>query len=183
MSAYPVVNYTSEHTTSNKRLQQAQILEMRSAGLSFEHIGREIGTTKGYAYKLYVDALNAIITPGVEHLRKQEGERLDMMLVPVMSKIMDARNAAIMGQPFEAPLDEIDAALKISARRSLIFGLNAPTKLIGNVNIPNPGDIMNSMNLAAMDTAELLKFRELLAKATDQVEPQEADQDADGPGS
>jgi hypothetical protein len=145
---------------------QAQILEMRNAGLGFEHIGRSLGVTHGYVYKLYKEALNAIIIPGVELLRKQEAERLDAMLIPVMGKIMEARNAAIAGLAYEAPLDEIAAALKISERRARIFGLDAPTKIASTPQSGTPQELIQNLDLTKMDNAELLKFRDLLAKAS-----------------
>jgi hypothetical protein len=166
MGAYAVVNYTNENTTESKRQMQAQILEMRCAGLGFEHIGRQLGVTHKYVYKLYAEALNAIIAPGVADLRKQEGERLDAMLIPLMSVIMDARNKAMAGEKFETPTDEITLALRVSERRARIFGLDAPTKVVAQ-NAPTLGhEMLQNLNLSTMDTAELVQFRDLLAKAS-----------------
>lgn len=166
MGAYEVVNYTNENTTESKRRLQEQILEMRLAGLGFEHIGRSLGVTHRYVYKLYKEALNAIITPNVEQLRKQEAERLDSMLIPAMSLIMAARNKAVEGLPFELPVDAINCALKISERRARIFGLDAPTRVAPVNPDGKPLDLIQNLNLSTMDTAELIKFRDLLAKAS-----------------
>lgn len=163
MGAYAVVRYTSEHTTESKRLMQEQILDMKKGGMSFPAIGRALGVSQKYAYKLYEEAINAIITPGVEGLRKLEGERMDAMLIPVMGKILEARNAALAGEKYETPTDEIALALKISERRSKLFGLDAPTKLIPP-GLGGPLELQN-LNLAQMSTEELMTFRVLLAKA------------------
>lgn len=171
MGAYAVVRYTNENTTESKRRTQEQILEMRLAGLSFPSIGRALGFTHRYVYKLYEEAINAIIEPGVALIRKQEAERLDAMLIPVMSVIMTARNAALAGERFEAPLDEINTALRIAERRAKMFALDIPAKT-PPPGIGGPLELQN-LNLANMDTGELVKFKELLSKAMPSEEEEE----------
>lgn len=144
----------------------ARILEMRTAGLSFPQIGRELGFTQKHAFTMWQKAMDAIIAPQVENLRKQEAERLDTMLIPCMSLIMAARDKALLGETFDLPVDAINAALKISEKRSRLFGLDAPVKTVQrNIGANNPSEILENMNLSNMDMAELVKFRELMAKA------------------
>lgn len=148
-------------------MKLAKVLEMRTAGLSFQQIANEMGFTVKHAFECYQKALDKIIVPQVKALRKQEGERLDAMLVPCMALIMKARDKALVGEPFDLPVDAINAALKISEKRARIFGLDVkPPALVGGAyqgsKYSNP---LEGMNLSNMDTAELLKFRELMEKA------------------
>jgi hypothetical protein len=179
MTDYQVVDPCTIRATEQGKELEAKVLEYRSAGLSFPQIAREMGCTQRYAFALYRRALKAIISPKVEELRKQEGERLDAMLIPVMSVIMSARNNALSGLAFELPVDAINAALKISERRARIFGLDAPVVKTVNKNPfapTTPLDMLQNMNLSTMDNSELLKLRDLLKKASDSGGPEGADE-------
>ncbi len=145
---------------------QAEILEMRTAGMSFDHIANALGFSKRYVYKLYEKALDQIIAPGVEALRKQEAERLDIMLVPCMADIMEARNMAVAGVKMKIPEAAINLALKIAERRARLFGLDSPVKILPTGSGTSPMDILGLLNLNNMESEELGKLRDLLAKAT-----------------
>jgi len=181
MSLALVDSITDKRTAESTRLFQAQVLEMRTAGMSFPQIARAVGTSQMYVHKMYSRALDAIISPEVEKLRKQEGERLDAMLITVMSPIMAARNKALAGEAYEPPIDAINAALQISLRRAKIFGLDAPVKVAPTQPDGSPMDMVRNLNLSTMDTAELMQFRDLLAKAN-QAGPVEDGNEPDGDG-
>lgn len=171
MGAYAVVRFTHEGTTQSKRQLQAEILEMRTADMGFRDIAKALGCSQRYAWKMYEEAINAIIAPNVEILRKQEGERLDAMLVPLMGKILEAKKAAEGQQKYEAPIQEIQAALKVSERRSRIFGLDVPIKVAPG---PLSGPLeLQQLNLSAMSTEELAQFRNLLSKAMPSAEAED----------
>lgn len=168
MASSNVVRFTHERTTEDKRKLQREILEMRTAGMSFDAIGRALGKSHTYCYKLYEHALNAIISPQVEALRKQEGERLDTMLIPCMAQIMQARDAAIAGIKYELPENAIKLAVSISDRRSKLFGLDAPNKISLNHQAKDPSDMLAGlMNLGKMESSELATLHSLLTKAMD----------------
>ena len=178
MTDYQVVDPCTIRATEAGKELELSVLTRRTAGLSFPQIAREMNITQRYAFALYRRALKAIIHPKVEELRKQEAERLDAMLIPAMSIIMEARNKALEGAAFELPVDAINAALKISERRARIFGLDAPVVKTVNKNPfapASPIDMLQNMNLSAMDNSELLKLRDLLKKASDTGAPEGAD--------
>lgn len=173
MPEYQIRPFANERTKEDMLQLQAQILEYRTAGMSFDHIAKLLGYSVRYIFKQYEKALAAIIAPGVQELRKQEGERLDVMLVPCMAKIMDARNAAMTGKPYETPINEMMLALRIADRRARLFGIDMPTdvpKGLGNT-APNPLEFLSALNLATMDTAELSRLKEILAKAYNEQNP------------
>lgn len=169
---------THQRNSEHMRRSMQQVLEMRTAGLTFPQIAREMGFTQKHAFTLWQKAMDAIIAPDVEKLRKQETERLDAMLVPCMSLIMTARDNALIGKPFDLPVDAINAALKISEKRSRLMGLDQPLKVVQkSIGSNTANDILDNMNLSAMDTAELLKFRELMQKAHTNPEPGDEDEE------
>lgn len=168
---------TDSRSRESARLMMSRILEMRTAGLTFPQIARELGFTQKHAFTMWQRAMDAIIAPQVEQLRKQEAERLDAMLVPCMSLIMAARDKALIGATFDLPVDAINAALKISEKRSRLFGLDAPLKIERKPKVGNPSEILENMNLSNMDMAELLKFRELMQKAHENGPLEDPDDD------
>lgn len=173
MPEYQIRPFLTERTNSQTLELQAQILEYRTAGLSFAHIAKLLGYSERYIFKQYEKALASIIAPGVQELRKQEGERLDVMLIPCMAKIMEARNAAMTGKPYETPINEMMLALRIADRRARLFGIDMPTdvpKGLG-MSVPNPLEFLQALNLATMDTAELARLKEILEKAYNEQNP------------
>jgi len=138
------------------RLKQARALELRAQGYSFQRMADDMGISKLYARKLYLQAMAAIITPGVEEMRTLENERLDIMQQHAM-EILTAFHPyvssgsvvrTIVEDSFGRPLLDADgevvtqalgdagprlAAIKvllaISDRRAKLNGLDAPTKV------------------------------------------------------
>jgi hypothetical protein len=170
---YEIRPFARSDTNPDTMELQAQILEYRTAGMSFPHIAKVLGYSQKYIFKMYEKALAAIIAPEVCELRKQEGERLDVMLQPCMAKIMDARNAALTGREFETPINEMMLALRIAERRAKLFGIDMPTdvpKGLGGKE-PNPLEFLAALNLATMDQAELNRLREILQNAHEANNP------------
>jgi hypothetical protein len=171
---YQIRPFARADTNPDTMELQAQILEYRTAGMSFDHIAKILGYSVRYIFKMYEKALAAIIAPEVQELRKQEGERLDVMLQPCMVKIMDARNAALTGVAYETPINEIMLALRIAERRAKLFGIDMPTDVPkGMGNNPNPLEFLAALNLATMDQGELARLREILQNAHQSANPTE----------
>ena len=169
---YQIRPFTNERSNPDTQELRAQILEYRTAGMSFPHIAKLLGYSERYIFKQYEASLAAIIAPEVVELRKQEGERLDVMLVPCMAKIMDARNKALTGMEYETPINEMMLALRIAERRAKLFGIDMPTDVPkGLGNNPNPLEFLAALNLATMDQAELTRLREILQKAHETNNP------------
>lgn len=106
------------------------VLEKRKAGctyvqiaaLTVEKFGADAmpgGWDERYAYKdvkRELDKLRAMNQGNTDHIRQLELERLDVMLVSVWKEIQDGN------------LGAIDRAVKISARRAALLGLDAPIR-------------------------------------------------------
>ena len=166
MSSYEIRPFATAATSQDTIELQAQILEYRTAGMSFKHIAKLLGYSEKYIFKMYEKALAAIIAPEVAELRKQEGERLDVMLLPCMAKIMQARDAAMLGQPYETPINEMMLSLRIAERRAKLFGIDMPTDVPkGLGTAPDPLAFLQALNIATMDTAELTRLKEILQNA------------------
>jgi hypothetical protein len=166
MPEYQIRPFATAATNPDTMELQAQILEYRTSGMAFKHIAKLLGYSEKYIFKMYEKALAAIIAPEVEQLRKQEGERLDVMLVPCMARIMEARDAAMTGRPYETPINEMMLSLRIAERRAKLFGIDMPTDVPkGMGNAPDPLAFLQALNIATMDTDELNRLKEILQNA------------------
>jgi hypothetical protein len=97
--------------------RQAQALEMRKAGQTFEHIAQAIGYTNGGgAYKAVERALKATLQEPADELRRLECERLDAMLRALWPSAISGKWLAV------------DRCLAIMDRRAKLLGLDAPIR-------------------------------------------------------
>lgn len=108
-----------ESSTSPRRLaaveRQAEALQLRKQGQSYDEIAEALGyADKTGAYKAVKAALGAILAPAVEELRDVEGQALDVA------------QEAIWGKVLKGDLSAINTFLRISERRSRLFGLDTP---------------------------------------------------------
>jgi hypothetical protein len=101
---------------------QAQLcLDMRVAGQSFRQIAEEM-TRRGHpmgqttAFRRVQWAIDKILAPGVEQLRKVEGERLDLALRMLLPRVAKGDVRAVM------------AWVRVSESRRRLFGLDMPAK-------------------------------------------------------
>ena|SRR5579884_2523652 len=95
-------------------------LTLRKAGFTFEAIGQALGISPQRAFQLVDEELRAISAQRAEQateLVRMEQERLDEL------------QAAVWAKAKGGDLDAIAVVLKISARRSKLLGLDAPTKI------------------------------------------------------
>jgi hypothetical protein len=129
-------------------------LELRIAGYSFRRVAEEMtrrGTPMGTttAFRRVEWALQQILTPGVEELRRMEGERLDVAMRALLPGLEDGNVQAVQ------------AWIKLSESRRRLFGLDAPVKIDATVTETTQVDIeldemireVRAANEAAADEA------------------------------
>lgn len=106
--------------------RQAEALEMRKAGKTFEQIAETLGyTDRGNAYRAVKTALDATIQEPADELRRLEVERLDALMEALWAKATDPDEKS---QTFY-----VDRVLKVGEQRARLLGLNAPEKRIVDV--------------------------------------------------
>ena len=105
------------------RVRAAQLeqkcLELRSAGLSFREIARELKVAPATAYKAVargLAAVNAGCREQAQELRALEALRLDQM------------QAALWEQATDGEVKAIDRVLRIMERRARLLGLDEPER-------------------------------------------------------
>ena len=105
--------------------RQLQALELRKAGASYEAIAERLGyADRSGAYRAVKAALTLTLREPAEELRSLEAERLDGMLLPLWRRVQAGDEKAI------------DRALHIMERRARLLGLDAPTRLQGELAGP-----------------------------------------------
>ena len=96
--------------------REAQVLELRRAGLTFQAIADQIDGPPKYdraaAYLDFKRALARVVAPQVNEVRDLEADRLDRLQVAVWAK-------ALRGD-----LKAVDRVIRISERRSRLLGLD-----------------------------------------------------------
>jgi len=102
----------------NAAEKQAQALELRKAGMTFQDIADKLGYAdhKG-AHKAVMTALRKTIQEPADELRKLELERLDVMLKSLWPFVLK-------GSP-----RHVEQALKVMDRRASYLGLDAPKQV------------------------------------------------------
>lgn len=99
--------------------KQARALELRTQGMGFPEIAKELGLVdRSHARKYYMRAIKTITREPANHALTLELERLDKLMKVAMT-------AAEAGD-----LEGVRAALKVSERRSAFLGLDAPKKQV-----------------------------------------------------
>ncbi|MBN2498266.1 MAG: hypothetical protein JXR96_26985 [Deltaproteobacteria bacterium] len=109
----------SESKTSRRRLaardRRLEALELRRRGATYEVIAAELGFSgRGAAYKCVMTALRELEEEPAKEVLKLELQRLDAWLLALARKI-DSGDVQAIG-----------AALRASARRAALLGLDAP---------------------------------------------------------
>ena len=159
-----------EPKTSKRRIaakeKQAEALELRKAGLTYDAIAARLGyTNKTSAYKAVMTALNDLRREPAEEVRRLEVERLDAL----WQRLWDRLNMA--GPLKLSDLGQIiQYALKLSERRAKLLGLDQPMKIA-------PTDPTGEYEYGGLRDSEVVQaFMELLASR------QEAASDSSGDG-
>jgi len=102
------------------RERHTQALELRKAGYSYQAIGEVMGVTAQRIHAMVMRELvdiNETLAEARESVRQMELERLDKMLAALDRGICDGQ------------ADAITTALRISAQRCKLLGLDAPAKV------------------------------------------------------
>jgi len=107
--------------TADDALKDAEALKLRSEGLTYREIAERLGINTSTAYRRVENALRAIPADGVDEMRQLEGERLDKL------------HAALWERALEGDLQAIDRLLTISNRRAKLFGLDASTRQVNEL--------------------------------------------------
>jgi len=104
-----------------------QVVQMRAAGLTFDRIAQELGyASRSGAKEAYDSALQSWGREAVDNLRVLEGERVDELWRRTFARLLEAdRNQAEINEF----LNIVMTAVRISKRRSELFGLDAPRQL------------------------------------------------------
>ena len=110
-----------ESKTSPRRIRvrerQAQALELRKAGASFDQIAAQLGYhSKQAAHFAVKTGLAAIIREPAEELRALDLRRLDQILLVLWRRVQEGDLAAI------------DRVFKALERRAALLGLDAPAR-------------------------------------------------------
>lgn len=120
----------------------ARAAGLRARGMSYAAIGRALGyQNESGARKAVARALTAVVEPAVEELRALAGEELDQLqreawkiIATPHLRVSNSGRVAVHPQTNEPLLDTapavaaINALVRISDRRSKLFGLDAPVR-------------------------------------------------------
>ena len=99
------------------REREAEAVELRKSGLTYELIGRHMGVTRSAAFKAvdrYMQRLADDAQEGAERIRQLELQRLDEAMAGIYAGVIQGRK------------DEIELMLKLQARRTKFLGLDVP---------------------------------------------------------
>jgi hypothetical protein len=106
---------------------RVEALSLRLAGFTYAQIGERIHRSQQTAREIVLGALERAENNTVLQMRDVENARLDRLQMAVWSQAIDSKN--------DKQGEAIDRVLRISAARSRINGLYAPTQLQITMNI------------------------------------------------
>ena len=102
-----------------------EVVRMRAAGVTFDEIAKQVGyKSRSGAKEAYDRALKLYGQEAVADLRFLEGERLEQLWRRVFARIIaepDMTTAEMTSL--------VNAAVKVSARKASLFGLDAPRQV------------------------------------------------------
>ena len=135
--------------TPDKIADDRRAADLRSLGYTYQMIADRFNVAVGTAHKMVTRAVAEIPTEGAEEVRKIELEKIDNAERYLQSVIQNpqprvsASGKIIKDDKGEVVIDEgvrmeaVDKILKAQAARARLLGLNAPTKIQGEVLIYN----------------------------------------------
>ena len=164
--------------------RDAQALELRAAGLSFRHLGQQLGCSTATAHRRVVRGLDRTLREPADRVRALELHRLDQLQAHAV-EVLRARHVVVQaGRPVLDPasgnpyvdhgpvLAAINTLLRVAERRARLLGLDAPARVDAQVR----GEVYA---VSAID-AELARLRAELADLDPPVEQPPAGRE--GPG-
>ncbi len=111
--------------------KRGQIVHLRKQGYSMQACADATGLALRAAYDAFHTAMDErrANAEEVAELRQLENDRLDALTV------------ALWGKAMRGDLEAINTALRISARRAKLWGLDAPTRIDGVLDINESGKV------------------------------------------
>lgn len=97
--------------------REGKAVALRAAGYTYAEVGHALGMDRSNVAKIVKRALQREHSDAVEHLRREEGARLDRLQRSVWTAATAGDVPAVM------------AVLRIMERRARLFGLDAPQRL------------------------------------------------------
>jgi len=104
------------HDPEEAAARARMIVSYRLSGMSYPAIGKEIGYSASRVYAIFTEAIT-LTSDEVAQARTLEAMRYDRMTAAVWPGVLSGDVGAV------------SAALRISAQRSKLLGLDAPTKV------------------------------------------------------
>lgn len=112
-----------------------QVVRLKAAGLTFDAIANEVGyASRSGAKEAYDAALKLYGREEVDNLRVLEGERIDELWRRIFQRILRAEQEDVETHEI---VNLLNSAIRISKRRSDLFGLDAPRQ--HTITGPNGG--------------------------------------------
>jgi len=94
-----------------------EIVDLRLAGYQTGEIAESLGVSGTVVRKHLRAVFESLTTPNAETLRQIESDRLDRLLVGLQGGIL------------AGDIKAIEAAIKVSERRAMLYGLNQPIRI------------------------------------------------------
>lgn len=111
----------TRHTDGRAQVERAErmatAVQLRGEGLGYRAIAARLDCSLSTAHELVSEALAAVPAESVQQLRAVESDRLDQMHNALRSGIKSGDPAAV------------GVAVRVSARRAALYGLDAPVKV------------------------------------------------------
>lgn len=133
----PVAQGTPGADVAMVSARRAQAVALRLAGLTYEQIAKEVGyADRSVARLAVVHALHGVQVQGVEALRSQEGDALELEIMRLDRLTAAIWQRAVGTGAMPANLDAIAEVrqlsrqrLKLMESRRKLFGIDAPLKV------------------------------------------------------
>jgi len=158
-------NTANAQRKAQRVLKQTQALELRARGATIASIAEALRITDRYAKELIHDALEKIVVPGGEHMKKLALRRLDVLrtgLFVRFDRAADGGEAAVVS----------NAIVRVEERMCKLMGLDVPAQLSVALAM-NPPTHDEERTVSALrenlSIDELRQLAALSAKAQDKL--------------
>jgi hypothetical protein len=128
-----------------------EVVRLRTAGLTFDEIADRLGYgSRSGAKEAYDAALRRWGREAIDDLRTLEGERLEQLWRRVFAQIIADPNMAVSEMT-----SLVNSAVKVSARKAALFGLDAPRQV--EIAGEDGGPIITDVGRILLDRLEQLE--------------------------
>lgn len=169
-----MTGHRGSRTTADEQTRQLEALRLRLAGHTFPEIAEELRyRDKSAAWKAVHRCLDRQEAEGVEHLRRLESARLDVL----QRRLSIELDEIAAGSDPDGVVRIVQTLIRLSERRSRLMGLDSPVR--AEVAVPNVEAAEAMERLKAKfsrlfaDSEELRQIKARLAKlpASEQPSP------------